>query len=144
VTLGISLQVTRLIFVIVPFVGLGCSTAHTTSATDHEQQVEPRLLVYEPDVWVAPSRQDPVAVDGGSLDIPPVLTNKTTPEYPFLALRAGIEGIIVLAVVVGPDGEVEDVTTVSSRVTYAMELSAIETIYQFVYRPGTRNWKCNW
>jgi TonB family protein len=128
------------ILVMISFVVLGCAPNHKTT-TYHEQKEEPRLDEYEPDVWIAPSRREPIALDGGSLDSAPELTNEKTPEYPILPLRAGIEGVLVLEVVVGIDGVVAEISTVSSGVTPSMERSAVETIRHFVYRPGARNGK---
>ena len=131
--------------VLVPFililVVMGCTSYHDSSDTYYQEQKKEELSVLEnePKVWIDQDRAIPTTLDGTSLDSPPVLLKHEVPEYPILALRAGIDGFVVFALVVGADGLVKEIETVTSNVTPAMEWSAEDTIRKYEYSPGTRD-----
>ena len=72
-------------------------------------------------------------------DEPPVLMKYVNPVYPELAKQAGIEGSILLSVLVGIDGTVLDVSVLRSDATTAMEKAAIEAARLFLFRAATQN-----
>ena len=58
-----------------------------------------------------------------AFDEAPVLIKFVNPKYPDLARQAGIEGTVLLNVLVGDDGKVLQVSVIQSDVTPAMEKS---------------------
>ena len=71
-----------------------------------------------------------------AFDEPPVLIRYVPPSYPALARQAGIEGTVLLRVVVGTDGKVESATVIQSDVTPAMEKAAIAAARKFLFKPA--------
>ncbi len=67
---------------------------------------------------------------------PPQIMKYVNPVYPELARSAGIEGEVVLKVVVGKDGKVVDVSIIRSNVTPSMEKAAIEAAKKLLFRPA--------
>ncbi|HSG27253.1 MAG TPA: energy transducer TonB [Candidatus Krumholzibacterium sp.] len=68
----------------------------------------------------------------------PVLVRSVRPDYPELARLAGIEGEVVLRVLVGPDGRVIDALVIRSSVTKEMEKAAISAVLQFIFEPAVQ------
>jgi len=58
-----------------------------------------------------------------------------------LSRRAGIEGTVVLEVLIGVDGKVEDAKIIQSEISPSMEKSLLDAAKKFVYRPGRRGSK---
>jgi TonB family protein len=78
---------------------------------------------------------------GGDVSAP-VPTKKVNPGYTEEAIRARIEGIVQLAVVVREDGKVGDVTvTRSLDEVYGLDAEAVKAAKQFEFKPGTKNGK---
>jgi len=71
-----------------------------------------------------------------AFDEPPVLVRYVPPSYPALARQAGIEGTVLLRVVVGTDGKVEQASVIQSDVTPAMEKAAIAAAKKFLFKPA--------
>ena len=71
-----------------------------------------------------------------AFDEPPVLIKFINPKYPDLARQAGIEGTVLLNVLVGDDGKVLQVSVIQSDVTPAMEKAASEAAKQFLFKPA--------
>jgi protein TonB len=71
-----------------------------------------------------------------AFDEPPVLIKFVNPKYPDLARQAGIEGTVLLNVLVGDDGKVLQVSVIQSDVTPAMEKAAMEASRQFMFKPA--------
>lgn len=71
-----------------------------------------------------------------AFDEPPQLVKYVAPNYPSLARQAGIEGTVLLRVVVGVDGKVESASVITSDCTPAMEKAAIAAARQFVFKPA--------
>ncbi len=69
-------------------------------------------------------------------DEAPVLLKYVNPVYPELAMNAGIEGTVMLRVLVGSNGKVLEVGIIHSDVSAAMERSAVAAARQFVFRPA--------
>ena len=72
-------------------------------------------------------------------DEPPILMKIVIPTYPELAKQAGIEGTVLLSVLVGTDGAVLDVSVLWSDITPAMEKAAIAAARLFEFSPATQN-----
>jgi protein TonB len=71
-----------------------------------------------------------------AFDEAPVLLKFVNPRYPDLARQAGIEGTVLLNVLVGIDGKVIQVSVIQSDVTPAMEKAAGEAAKQFLFKPA--------
>ena len=71
----------------------------------------------------------------------PALVRYVSPVYPELARQAGIEGTVLLSVLVGTDGAVKEVGVLHSDVTPAMEKAAIAAVRLFEFSPATQNAK---
>ena len=71
-----------------------------------------------------------------AFDEPPVLIRYVPPSYPAIARQAGIEGTVLLRVVVGTDGKVESATVIQSDVTPAMEKAAMAAARKFLFKPA--------
>jgi len=71
-----------------------------------------------------------------AFDEAPVLIKSVAPKYPDLARQAGIEGTVLLNVLVGEDGKVLQVSVIQTDVTPAMDKAAIEAAKQFMFKPA--------
>jgi periplasmic protein TonB len=71
-----------------------------------------------------------------AFDEAPVLIRFVNPVYPDLARQAGIEGTVLLDVLVGDDGKVIEATVAQSDVTTAMEKAAEQAAMQFLFKPA--------
>ena len=69
-------------------------------------------------------------------DEAPQLLTYVKPAYPELAMSAGIEGTVLLRVLVGEDGKVLSVDVLRSDVTPAMEAAAMTAARRFRFRPA--------
>ena len=79
----------------------------------------------------APVARDPVRV-GGDLKAP-ALIERVEPEYPPLAVRAQVQGVVILEAVVDPQGRVEDVRVLRS--IPLLDNAAIAAVRQWRYSP---------
>ena len=73
---------------------------------------------------------------GSGID-PPGLLREVTPNYTEQARRAGLEGEVLLEVVVGPDGGVSDVR-VLRRLGAGLDERAVEAVRQWRFSPARR------
>jgi protein TonB len=79
----------------------------------------------------APSR---APITGGSVE-PAVLVSKVDPEYPDAAVRAQIEGSVVLEIGIDEKGDVSDVQ-VTRGLPFGLSEAAAEAVRQWKYRPA--------
>ena len=79
------------------------------------------------------------ARDKGPLDIEPKLIQYELPEYPKIQRMAGIEGEVVIEVIIDRDGNVTDSKVVMSSVPPALEDIILAASEEFRYRPGLRD-----
>lgn len=73
-----------------------------------------------------------------AFDEKPVLLVAAPPVYPELARQAGIEGKVVVKVLVDTDGTVVSASVIESDVTPAMEKAAIRAALKFVFMPAVQ------
>lgn len=71
-----------------------------------------------------------------AVDELPELLRFDPPAYPELAREAGIEGVVVFKVTVGPDGSVVDASVHSSDVTASMARAALESVKKARFKPA--------
>jgi protein TonB len=87
------------------------------------------------------SAQEIIYTPGDGVTLPRP-TKEVRPEYTQAALMAGIEGTVLLEVVVLADGKVGDVRVDSSLDTeYGLDNQALEAAKQWEFRPGTKDHK---
>lgn len=67
----------------------------------------------------------------------PQLTSRVNPEYPDIARRQGISGVVSLSVTIGADGKIKSVTPLSGP--QLLRRPAMEAVKQWVYAPMTLN-----
>jgi len=98
---------------------------------------------FEPTVYYRENIPGPSSILKSKMSIAPVVFNSppqiikyVNPVYPELARSAGIEGEVVLKVVVAKDGKVVDVSVIRSNVTPSMEKAAIEAAKKLLFRPA--------
>jgi protein TonB len=78
-----------------------------------------------------PEVREPVRV-GGELKVP-ALIERVEPEYPALAVRAQVLGVVILEAVVGREGRVEDVRVLRS--IPLLDNAAVAAVRQWRYSP---------
>jgi protein TonB len=81
----------------------------------------------------APPPPPPAVVRiGGSMKAPR-LAHRVEPEYPDVAQRAGIEGVVILEATVGENGRVDGVKVLRSQAL--LERAAIDAVKRWQYEP---------
>ena len=75
---------------------------------------------------------------GGELKAP-ALVRRVAPVYPDLAVRAQVQGVVILEAVVGRDGRVEDVKVLRS--IPLLDAAAVDAVRQWQYSPLLLNGK---
>ena len=68
----------------------------------------------------------------------PKLVREVTPNYTAAALRAKIQGIVVVECVVLPDGTIGDVKIQSLDKIFGLDEEAVKTAKQWRFKPGRR------
>ena len=72
--------------------------------------------------------------------IAPAVISRVTPEYPTMARRVRAEGVVNLAILVGPDGAVEEIEVKDcSRPNVGFEKSAESAVRQWRFKPATKH-----
>jgi len=103
---------------------------------DEEAEIAPTSFKDLNDIPPPPPPPSEQAQEFYAFDEPPVLIKFVAPKYPDLARTAGIEGTVLLRVVVGEDGKVISVSVIQSDVTPAMEKAAIQAARKFLFKPA--------
>ena len=71
--------------------------------------------------------------------LPPRVRRKVDPQYSADAMRAKIQGLVVVSAVVLPDGSVTDIRVIRSLDrNFGLDMKAIEAARQWRFFPGTR------
>jgi TonB family protein len=102
--------------------------------TVNDKNVVRRVLVEGH--WSSPFRlklDEPIQVGNNAVDIP-VCIYCPSPPYTVEARSAGIEGSVLLEIVVLPDGTTSDVRVVRG-LNKGLDASAVETVRQWSFRP---------
>jgi protein TonB len=76
-----------------------------------------------------------------TFDERPRVLKKVEPEYPRLARMAGVEGLVVLSVLVDEQGRLEDVQVIKSLGNTGCDEAAVKAVRQWVFAPATRQGK---
>ena len=80
-----------------------------------------------------PEEEEPI-VEFYALSEKPEVLHREEPKYPELARKAGIEGMVVVKVLIGTKGDVEKVEVVKSHPM--LDESAMAAARQFKFKPG--------
>lgn len=80
-----------------------------------------------------PQGSGPQTVHVGGNIKPPVKTKDVKPEYPPVALRERMQGVIILEVTIGTDGKVKDIKVIRSLPLLAD--AAVAAVRGWEYRP---------
>jgi protein TonB len=83
----------------------------------------------------APARHAPVRI-GGQISSP-ALVHRVNPEYPEVAMRAQVTGLVILEATVDAEGKVESVRVLRS--VNLLDRAAIEAVKQWRYSPLVLN-----
>ena len=71
---------------------------------------------------------------------PPIAVRKPSPEYPAVARRVQMEGVVEVKALIDENGNVAQVTLVrSSRPGYQFEVAAERSVRARKYRPATKD-----
>lgn len=91
----------------------------------------------------APGGEADLPVEAGGAIVSPVLIESSgvKPVYPEAALRAGLEGLVVLEAIVDERGRVGDKIKVVRRLGHGFDEAAVAAVRQWRFRPATRNGK---
>ena len=73
---------------------------------------------------------------GGDLQ-PPAKRRHVAPDYPDLARRAGVQGVVILECVIDPSGKVAEVRVLRGHPL--LEAAAVDAVRQWVYSPTRLN-----
>lgn len=67
----------------------------------------------------------------------PEVVKQVPPQYPEVARRAGIQGSVILKVLIGTQGQVEQATVLRGK--EILQKAALEAIYQYQFKPARQN-----
>jgi protein TonB len=71
--------------------------------------------------------------------LPPQIISQVLPEYPAEALKAGIEGLVLVQAYIGLNGEAERVGIKTSSGNIELDQSAARAVAQWRFAPATQN-----
>ena len=80
--------------------------------------------------------QEGVVMTSETVDIPPRPLQRPPPKYPRQAQKKGVEGYVVLSLLIDDRGQVQDVMVVESYPTETFDRAALEAIRSWAFHPG--------
>lgn len=103
---------------------------------------DPRAEPWEPPIWdpspIEPMRPDPSVYDNFvPSSSKPRLTFQAKPDYPQVARMSGLEGTVIVEVLVGLHGRVEQ-ARIAQGVHPLLDKSALAAAYRCRFEPGTQ------
>ena len=114
---------------------LGCSSGREPADAD-----EATLQGASPTTGKPAPPSSPVArpaADQVGFEVPPQLVSMDPPHYPSIAKDAGVQGTVILRVLVNTEGMVEDVMVVQS--IPMLDEAAVDAAWTAVFKPGTQD-----
>jgi len=103
------------------------------SAEESNVEIAPTTVFSE--LEAPPPAADTTVYDYAVVEIKPQLKKTVTPKYPELARKAGIEGMVYVLAIVGPDGKVKSATVAKSDNPIFND-AAVEAVMQFEFSPA--------
>ncbi|MCK5833453.1 energy transducer TonB [bacterium] len=88
------------------------------------------------DTFIPPPPVEDEIVDFFALEAPPKPVKEVKPEYPQLAEKAQVEGVVLVQVVIGLDGKVEYAEVIQARPEGFFEEAALKAARQWVFTPA--------
>lgn len=85
-----------------------------------------------------PPPQEDTVYEFSIVQVKPQLIKKVLPEYPELARKAGLEGKVIVELVVGKDGQVKDARILKSD-NEIFNQAALDAVKQYVFKPAMQN-----
>ena len=73
------------------------------------------------------------------VDQPPRAIRVFPPEYPLLAKVEGIEGRVLLRLIIGADGYVQEALVDSAEPEGVFERAALDVIMKYIFKPALKN-----
>jgi protein TonB len=70
---------------------------------------------------------------------PPKLIHRVEPDYPASAKKQGIEGVVILRILVSAEGEVADASVTASSGQTVLDESALEAVRKWEFSPGLQD-----
>jgi len=104
------------------------------AAEDGEVELAPTTDFNIFDVPPPPS-SDTTVYEYYVVEVKPQIVKAVSPKYPDLARKAGIEGMVYVLAIVGPDGKVRSATVARSDNQIFNE-AAVEAVMQFEFSPA--------
>ena len=90
-----------------------------------------------PPLQAAPGMGEEEPVEFWKVEQKPKLTKQVAPRYPEAARRAGLEGIVLVRILVGKDGKVKRGTVIKGRAIF--RAPALAAALQFEFSPALQN-----
>ena len=85
-----------------------------------------------------PATTAPEVAPGPAYDERPRVLKKVDPEYPLLAKMTGVEGMVVLLILIDASGNVEEIEVVKSLGNTGCDEAAVKAIKQWRFAPAMR------
>ena len=67
----------------------------------------------------------------------PTITHMVPPEYPQVALKAGVQDVVLVRVLIGKDGKVREASIMRGKEMF--HASALEAVRQYIFSPALQN-----
>jgi len=90
----------------------------------------------EVDSYVPPPPPEDEIVDFYVLESPPTPLAEPQPKYPSLARKGGVEGVVIVQVIIGLDGKVERAEVIDSDPEGFFEEAALSAARQWEFTPA--------
>jgi protein TonB len=88
------------------------------------------------DSFIPPPPEDDDVVDFFALEAPPTPVKEVKPDYPDLAKKAQVEGVVLVQVVIGIDGKVERAEVIQAKPEGFFEEAAIAAAKKWEFTPA--------
>ncbi len=89
-----------------------------------------------PQEYVPPPPVEAEIIDFYAVEKPPQILKQIQPVYPELARKAGQEGVVLVEVVIGTNGQVDTAYVVQSRPKGVFDDAALQAAYQWKFSPA--------
>lgn len=122
----------------VPQPAIPVEVSDEESAEDADVEIAPNVFTSIADMPLVTRTDDRPAKDPEfyAFDEAPILIESTKPVYPEVAREVGIEGTVLLRLLVGEDGAVIEADIIKSNVTSTMEQAAIHSALEYKFKPA--------
>lgn len=116
-----------------PQVSVQVTESAAAEGEESEIDIAPTTVFSE--FTAPPPAADTTVYDYAVVEVKPQLKKTVPPKYPDLARKAGIEGMVYVLAIVGPDGKVRSATVAKSD-NQIFNDAAVEAVMQFEFSPA--------